>query len=190
MIESKLLDKLDGAIQRERPALILVTGASGAGKTHLIDAMEGAVVHPNIGYFKFDTIGIPSLEEMIEHSGSGEAWQRFATREWMKRFAEDPATPPAVIFEGQYNLDFAIEALQEFGFTDFRLIVATVPDEVMAQRLSELRGQPELVNNDMRNWAAFLKKQGQEKGALLLDTSSMSTEAAVHVIAQELIEIL
>ena len=167
------------------PAIVFVTGASGAGKTFLIDSAEQTFSHPRLQYIRFDRIGVPSQDQMIMEYGSGENWQRATTREWIRRFLKEYPDKQLFIFEGQYNLDFARAACNEFGITKYRMVVVTVPDEVMSHRLTKLRGQPELLTRDMVNWSRFLKEQGQSVGALLLDTSAVSTEKGVSSILTE-----
>ena len=188
---NKLLEKLDCLnLVNDHPVILFITGASGAGKTYLIEKMEKVIPHNQLGYFKFDTIGVPSFEEMISKFGSGEKWQENATHRWVKHFASDKSLPQVVIFEGQYNLDFAIEACKKFGVENYRIVLATVPDEVMTERLIRIRNQPELVNENMFNWSKFLRTQGEAKGALILDTSAISTEEAINHLLEELLELI
>lgn len=167
------------------PAVVFISGASGSGKTHLVNYISERVDHPNLGIHFFDRIGVLSHEEMVAKHGSGENWQRDMTIEWVRRFREEHLTERLVIFEGQYDLDFAEQACRAQDIQDYRLVVATVPDSVMAERLEQLRNQPELVTQDMRNWSAFLRKQGESKGALIIDTSVQSTEQSAEIILSE-----
>ena len=187
----KLLEKLDSLnLVNEHPIILFITGASGAGKTYLVEKMEKVISHIKLGYFKFDTIGVPSFEEMISKFGSCEKWQENATYQWVERFTKDSSIPQVVIFEGQYNLDFAIEACKKFGVENYRIVVVTVPDEVMTERLTQIRNQPELVNENMFNWSRFLRMQGEAKGALILDTSAISTNEAINCLSEELLELI
>ena len=188
---NKLLEKLDFLnLVNEHPIILFITGASGAGKTYLVEKMEQLISHKKLGYFKFDTIGVPSFEEMEHDFGSGEKWQENATHRWVERFTKDAFIPQVVIFEGQYNLDFAIEACKKFGVKNYRIVVATAPDEVMTERLTRIRNQPELVTEDMFNWSKFLREQGEAKGALILDTSAMATSEAIICLSEELLELI
>jgi hypothetical protein len=54
--------------------LIFVIGASGAGKTATLEALE-AEKPENIVFCYFDRIGVPSPKEMSRDFGSGEDWQ-------------------------------------------------------------------------------------------------------------------
>ncbi len=51
-------------------------------------------------------------------------------------------------------------------------------------RLHQGRNQPELINNNMDNWAEFLKKQAINKNIMILDTSLMNTEEMVNQFKQ------
>ncbi len=187
----KLLKKLDSLnLVNKHPVILFITGASGAGKTYLVEKMEKVISHNRLGYFKFDTIGVPSFEEMERDFGSGEKWQESATHRWVERFTKDTFIPQVIIFEGQYNLDFAINACKKFGIKNYRIVVISVPDKVMTERLTRIRNQPELVNENMFNWSKFLRMQGEAKGSLILDTSAMATSEAINCLSEELLELI
>ena len=40
--------------------------------------------------------------------------------------------------------------------------------------------QPELFNNDMRNWRRFLRNQARELGAKVIDTTNLSPDDLVE----------
>ena len=56
---SSLIEFREGA---KTLALVVMTGASGSGKTAIAEAIE--VNHPSITVFRFDTIGVPSAAIM------------------------------------------------------------------------------------------------------------------------------
>ncbi|MBB6483504.1 AAA family ATPase [Rhizobium lusitanum] len=63
-------------------SLIMLTGASGSGKTAIATAI--ARNHAaTFAVYHFDSIGVPSLDVMIRDHGSPEAWQRDKTVEWL-----------------------------------------------------------------------------------------------------------
>ena len=63
---------------------IVITGASGAGKTAAVDALEARGL-PGVRCFHFDSIGVPSIEDMEREHGGGEQWQQWATTTWIER---------------------------------------------------------------------------------------------------------
>ena len=185
----RILDELP-IIRGEAPSIVFITGASGIGKSHLVDSMEEVFSHERLQYIRFDRIGVPSEDEMTRLYGSGTEWQRASTIEWVRRFVEEYANKSLIVFEGQYNLDFAREACNIFNIDNFRFVVLTVSDAVMAQRLTEFRKQPELVNDDMRNWSRFLREQGESQNALIIDTSEGTTSQAIDSILGEALKLV
>jgi hypothetical protein len=160
--------------------LVILTGASGSGKTSIADAVRvecperAEVLH-------FDSIGIPSAEAMVAGWGSGEAWQRAMTLAWMIRIGLS-GQERAVLFEGQMRLAFVREGVLAAGIADFNPILVDCDDETRARRLVANRNQPELANATMMNWAAYLRKEAREAGYEILDTSRTTLEASVaHV---------
>ena len=68
--------------------LVIMTGASGSGKTAIAETIEAN--HPSITVFRFDTIGVPSAAVMATFATGyqpGGAWQRSMTFEWLERIA-------------------------------------------------------------------------------------------------------
>lgn len=172
------------------PRIVFISGASGAGKTHLVTACEATFTHPQLQYFHFDKIGVPSLEVMQEQFGSPEQWQAAMTLEWVRRFKEDYVDTQLFIFEGQYNFEFALKACQQLAIQLYQLVLVTVPAAARMERLIYLRQQPELANENMLNWANFLDNQAQTLGATIIDTSQVSTEQAVNQVLEIALELI
>jgi hypothetical protein len=163
--------------------LIILTGASGSGKTAIADAIETR--RPGLAdVFRFDRIGVPSPEERVTGWGSGGAWQRAMKLTWLARIAALRGSNRPVLFEGQMRLAFVQEGLKSAGIADSRLILVDCDDETRTHRLVAHRNQPELANPTMMNWAASLRREAQAGGYEVLNTSKLSLEQAVdHVCA-------
>ncbi len=158
--------------------LVILTGASGSGKTAIAEAIETG--HPGLAeVLHFDSIGVPSSEAMVAGWGSGEAWQRAMTVDWMARIAARKSPDRPVLFEGQMRLAFVREGLRSAGIDGARLILVDCDDATRARRLRGVRGQPELASPTMMNWAAFLRREAQQARCERLDTSNISLEASV-----------
>ena len=167
-------------------SLIVLTGASGSGKTAIADAIEAASVGV-IDVYHFDRIGVPSLGEMVAEFGSPEAWQRAKTREWWGRVTA-AASARAVLFEGQMRLSFLAEAAATSGSISHKLVLVDCDDATRAKRLTFDRGQPDLANDEMMNWASFLRREAVAFDCDVLDTSRMTiaeSAAAVRALFPE-----
>ncbi|WP_341808158.1 AAA family ATPase [Wolbachia endosymbiont (group E) of Neria commutata] len=145
----------------EKPLFIFITGASGAGKTTVLKAIEAKFGSDDISINYFDSVGVPSTEEMIKDYGSGERWQEITTNNWVEKLSK--ITDKKLIFlEGQFNPDFAMKPLKRLNMENNRIICLHADKDVREHRLINLRNQPELANADMNNWAEFLKKKTTE----------------------------
>ena len=128
--------------------LVILTGASGSGKTAIADA-----------------------------------WQRAMTLAWMARIAGMSGQERAVLFEGQMRPAFVREGLFAAGIADSNPMLVDCDDETLARRLVANPNQPELTNATMMNWAAHLRREAQEAGYEILDTSRTPLEASVAHVA-------
>jgi len=175
----ELLQRPPGTYDRSMMPLVILTGASGSGKTAIAETIETR--RPGFAdVFCFDQIGVPSLEAMATEYGSGEAWQRAKTLEWMVRIASLRALDRPVLFEGQMRLAFVREGLLSAGIADARVVLVDCDDETRTHRLLTHRNQPELANPSTMSWAAFLRREAQAAGYAVLDTSKISLEAGVE----------
>lgn len=152
-----------------------ITGASGAGKTTLVKGLEERYKDKkNWEFFHFDSVGVPSAEEMKKQFGSGENWQRAMTHKWVEKILKEHTNKDYMFLEGQINIDFIREALKKHNLKNFKIVLLDCGEQEVVFRLERKRGQPELANQDMKNWAIFLRKQAQELGIPILDTTKLS----------------
>lgn len=83
------------------PLFVFITGASGAGKSYLTQALERKLDSKLVRVEYFDHIGVPSSEEMIKEYGSGEKWQELMTHQWVQQLVSEK-DKKVVILEGQF----------------------------------------------------------------------------------------
>jgi len=166
--------------------LIVLTGASGSGKTSIARAVQTRHAD-RVDAFFFDSIGIPSRQQMVEEFGSAEEWQRVKTSEWMARIAGTTHPRPNVLFEGQTRISFLNEAIAASGLRDCRIVLVDCDDRTRRQRLTHDRVQPDLANPEMMLWAEFLRNEAQRHGCDIIDTSSVPIDACVERILRYLI---
>jgi RNase adaptor protein for sRNA GlmZ degradation len=169
-------------------SLVVLTGASGAGKTTIAQRIE-AMRLPNHVTLHFDSIGIPSPDEMRNRYGidpqPGGGWQRAMTQEWMKRIRPIVDLGNSVLFEGQMRISFIIAALAGTPMDRVRVFLVDCDDRTRIDRLSVNRMQPELAGPDMLNWARYLRSEAEVTGIEILDTSYLSVRDSVEIVLQQ-----
>jgi 2-phosphoglycerate kinase len=160
-------------------SVVFLVGASGVGKTTVAQVLgERAPWKGNTHYF--DTIGIPSADEMESEFGGGEEWQRWATRQWVSRLAGSEAS--LQLIEGQTRPSFINEAVEDYPDLEVHVVLLDCTPEVRRDRLTRLRQRPELATPDMDNWAAYLSGQAHALGLPVIDTSKTNPEAIAREI--------
>ena len=98
------------------PYIIFLTGASGAGKTTLVEQLKNELSNSAI-LLHFDSIGVPTEEEMIKEYGSPSEWQRAMTNLWVDKIIHENSSKELVILEGQVNLEFIKSAFNNVNLT-------------------------------------------------------------------------
>ncbi len=168
------------------PFLLFLSGASGSGKTTVVNHIEIRLAHRRFAFLNFDSIGIPSREEMIAQAGSLECWQEQATHQWTARISKDYQSFEIVILEGQANPDFVKSGCIRHGITGLTIVLLDCDWDIRSRRLIHERKQPELATAEMKNWADFLRNQAKQKDIIIIDTSNKSPRA----VADEIIALL
>lgn len=167
---------------RPDPRLLFVIGASGAGKTTAVRALERRAL-PAVSCFYFDSIGVPSPEEMERGWGSGERWQEDATRQWIERLATDAGPAAVRVLDGQTRPAFIRTHAASVGAV-YRVVLFDCRAAVRANRLHAAR-KPELATERMENWANFLRREAKEFDLPIIDTSDLSVDAMTEALQQE-----
>lgn len=159
------------------PVVLVVTGASGAGKTTLVRALANREFS-GVRCYYFDSIGVPSPEEMLAEFGSGEAWQRAMLDRWMSRLAANEDDGRLLVLDGQVRPSDVIRAFRRHAVTRGEILLVECEQEIRERRLAESRGQPELASPRMESWAAYLRGQADALGLASLDTTHQSQAEA------------
>jgi len=162
-------------------SLVIMTGASGSGKTAIAETIEAN--HPSITVFRFDTVGVPSAEIMATFGTGhqpGGAWQRAMTLHWFERIASTLAAGRSVLFEGQMRIAFIEEALNTFAIRNARILCVECDDTTRIRRLMHDRLQPELADEGMLGWSRYLHQEAIEAGHEILDTTNLSLNESVR----------
>lgn len=159
------------------PAILIVVGASGAGKTTLVRRLEELAL-ARVECHYFDTIGVPSAEEITERFGNGFAWQAWALDQWLTRITNSAGAAVAVL-DAQVRPSDAKKALARFVVTQGRVVLVDCDYPERNARLRGPRGQPELATAVMDTWAAYLRGQADALDLPIIDTTRVSVDAAL-----------
>jgi hypothetical protein len=158
--------------------VLVVTGASGAGKTTLVRALE-AQERPGVGCFYFDTIGVPTPEVIAREYGGGEAWQAWALDQWVARLARNERRLALAMLDAQVRPSAARAALARHGVALGRVLLVDCGYAERNARLRGPRGRPELATADMDCFAAYMRGQADALDLPILDTTGRTPEAAL-----------
>ena len=164
------------------PAILVVTGASGSGKTAAVHTLDARAL-PGVRCYYFDTIGVPSREEMERDFGGGENWQALTTERWLERLAADPDRAEVYVLDGQTRPSFVSWAAGRIAVEIVHIVLLDCAPSVRNRRLIELRRQPELANPDMDCWAAYLRGQADALDLPVIDTTSLEIDAVADALA-------
>lgn len=154
--------------------ILVVTGASGAGKTTLVRLVESRGVAGASFHF-FDSIGVPTPEQMTRDFGSPAGWQLAMTDRWIARLAQ--GAPGLCVLDGQVRPSAVREAFARYG-VDGHVLLLDCAHAVREARLRDLRRQPELATRDMACWASYLRGQADALSVPVLDTTTLSIDEA------------
>jgi type II secretory pathway predicted ATPase ExeA len=157
-----------------------VIGASGSGKTSAVRELESAS-QLGLKTFFFDSIGVPSEQERIERWGSGGGWQRAMTIEWVNRMRRELANSN-VMSDGQTRPSFIAEACEMNEVGCYKLILIHCSDDVRRARLLQ-RGQPELANDQMMEWARYLVIETTKAGGEIINNDDLSIAGTTAALA-------
>jgi hypothetical protein len=167
--------------------ILVVTGASGAGKTSSVTALE-ARAQSGTACFYFDSIGVPTPEVIERDFGSGERWQADATNRWIMRMIAEGSPTTVNVLDGQTRPSFVRAALARVSHSRSQIVLLDCDAEVRRVRLVA-RGQGDLAIPQMETWAAYLRGQADALGLPVIDTSRLSTEQVADAL-HEFVELL
>ena len=160
-------------------AIVVVTGASGAGKTAAVTSLEARAL-PGVRCFYFDSIGVPSAEVMERDHGGAERWQATATREWLARLAALEDDVRIAVLDGQTRPSTVFAAAGAGNALRPHVVLFDCAPDVREARLRGPRAQPELATAVMDNWAAYLRGQADALGLPIVDTTTLTIAEATN----------
>jgi energy-coupling factor transporter ATP-binding protein EcfA2 len=146
------------------PAVLVLTGASGAGKTTLTLKLNDLAI-PGVTGINCDRVKID------ERPGSTDP-QADILRHWILHLSQPKTGIELAVLDTQIRPHRALEVLSHAAI-DYAQIVLVDCDPVKRnERLHMGRGQPELANPRMDCWAAYLRGQADALKLSIIDTSN------------------
>ncbi|PIP69148.1 hypothetical protein CO033_00775 [Candidatus Nomurabacteria bacterium CG_4_9_14_0_2_um_filter_32_10] len=118
---------------------------------------------------------------MIKNSGSLENWQKFKTIERIKNIKEKYLNKKSVLLDTQSHYEFIKNACELNNIKNFEVILLDCNDLVRNERLNK-RGQSHLANQDITNWANFLREESKKYNYTLIDTSNHSIQEMADIL--------
>ncbi|HEY2378680.1 MAG TPA: AAA family ATPase [Gemmatimonadaceae bacterium] len=163
------------------PAVIVVVGASGAGKTTLVRHLERRGLS-GVGCYYFDTIGVPSNEEIVSRFGDGLGFQEWALDEWLERLTRNEDRVRVAVLDAQVRPTSVQEVLRRHRVERGQAVLVDCEYSTRNARLRDARGQPELATANMDAWAAYLRGQADALHIPIIDTTTTTIEDAVNAL--------
>lgn len=154
--------------------IVFLTGASGVGKTTIVQTLKQGPRGNQFDCYHFDEVGVPSKEEVRTIKD----WQEKTTYLWIDKLVSDRSRR-TIIIEGSVNISFILSGFKKQGYEDFMIFLIDCNERTMIGRLKE-RNQPELADVHMLNWLAFLRQQAIDYSIPSIDTTTVDPE---HVAA-------
>jgi len=162
----------------QHPAVLVVVGASGAGKTTLVSRLEGRCL-PGVGCYYFDSIGVPSNEEIVARFGDGLGFQDWALNQWFERLTRNEDRVRLAILDAQVRPSSVHEAMRRHRIERGQAVLVDCAYEERNARLREERHQPDLATPMMDTWAAYLRGQADALGLSIIDTTKIDIDEGV-----------
>ena len=148
-----------------QPAILILTGASGAGKTTLTLKLNEFAIPGVIG------INCDRVKIEVDETADATDQQANILRYWISYLVQPETEIELAVLDTQIRPHRALEVLSE-ATIDYAQIVLVDCDPVKRnERLHIDRGQPELANPQMDCWAAYLRGQADALKLSIIDTS-------------------
>ena len=155
-----------------QPAILILTGASGAGKTTLALKLNELAI-PGVKGINCDRVKIESDE-----TADPVEYQANILRYWISHLGQESGTKLAVL-DTQIRPHRALEVLSEAAIDHAQIVLVDCDPVKRNERLRGERGQPELANAQMDCWSAYLRGQADALKLPIIDTSNDSMDQSL-----------
>jgi dephospho-CoA kinase len=152
------------------PAILVLTGASGAGKTTLALKLNELEI-PGVKGINCDRVRVESNESSDQQSE--------ILRYWISHLREAETGIELAVLDTQIRPHRALEVLSQTGIQHAQIVLVDCDPVKRNGRLHMDRGQPELANARMDCWAAYLRGQADALKLSIIDTSNNSPDKSL-----------
>ena len=150
----------------QSPAILVLTGASGAGKTTLTLKLKELAI-PGVEGINCDRVRI----ENHETAGTTDS-QAEVLRYWISHLSQQETNIELAVLDTQIRPHRALEVLSQAAINDAQIVLVDCDPLKRNERLHVDRSQPELANPQMDCWAAYLRGQADALSLAIIDTSN------------------
>jgi ABC-type arginine transport system ATPase subunit len=148
------------------PAILVLTGASGAGKTTLTLKLNELAI-PGVTGVNCDRVKVES-DETADPSDR----QADILRYWISQVSQPETGIELAVLDTQIRPHRALEVLDQAAIEYAQIVLVDCDPVKRNERLHMERGQPELANPQMDCWAAYLRGQADALQLSVIDTSN------------------
>jgi len=156
-----------------KPRVIVLTGASGAGKTTILHELQELKV-PHVECINCDRVN----PELTDSEPSDR--QAAILRHWLAEIERPDKRIDLAVLDTQIRPHRAFEVLAQEGFDRSTVILVDCEPEKRNERLRTERQQHELITHQMDCWAAYLRGQADALNLPVIDTSSESVQTSLE----------
>jgi dephospho-CoA kinase len=153
---------------------LILTGASGAGKTTLVLKLAEA------GLGGVECINCDRVQMERPASGDSSDYQSAILQHWLDQLRSRNTKVELAVLDTQIRPHRAIEVLGRAGVVSYEVVLVDCERAIRNKRLLTERQQPELVTAQMDCWAAYLRGQADALGLTIIDTSSQLVEESLE----------
>ena len=169
-----------GELMSKHPAVLVLTGASGAGKTTLTLKLNELAI-PGVQGINCDRVKIETADASDPQPG--------ILRHWISQLSQETSIELAVL-DTQIRPHRAQEVLNEAGVVHTQIVLVDCDPIKRNERLCRERSQPELAHAQMDCWAAYLRGQADALNLSIIDTSEDSIDTSLKMLEAILRELL
>ena len=148
------------------PAILVLTGASGAGKTTLALKLKELAI-PGVEGINCDRVKIEADE-----TADPADLQATILRYWISQLTQPESRIELAVLDTQIRPHRALEVLKQAAIEHAQVVLVDCDPQKRNERLHLERSQPELANPQMDCWAAYLRGQADALNLSIIDTSN------------------